>query len=54
MIIERDEQMKCFGTPYDPKMRSNIDLIGILERENRENKNKEVILKEFRDKKKKN
>ena len=45
MIIERDEQRKCFETPYDPKMRSNIDLIGILERKNRENKDKEVILK---------
>ena len=33
-------------------MRSNIDLIGILERKNRENKDKEVILKEYGDLKK--
>ena len=34
-------------------MRPNIDLIGILERKNRENKDKEVILKEYGDLKKK-
>ena len=49
MMIERDEQMKCFGTPYEPTMRSNIDLISILEGENRESKDKEVTLKEYRD-----
>ena len=53
MKIERDEQMKYFWTPYEPKMRSNIDLIGILERKNRENEDKEVILKESGDLKKK-
>ena len=52
MKIERDEQMKYFWTPYEPKMRSNIDLIGILERKNRENEDKEVILKEYGDLKK--
>lgn len=43
--IERDEQMKCFGTSYEPKVRSNIYLICILEREGRENNGKEVIFK---------
>ena len=44
--------MKYFWTPYEPKMRSNIDLIGILERKNKENKDREVILKEYGDLKK--
>lgn len=52
--IERDEQMKCFGTSYEPKVRSNIYLIGILERENRENNGKEVIFKRRQEIKKKN
>lgn len=51
--IERDEQMKCFGTSYEPKVRSNIYLIGILERENRENNGKEVIFKRRQEIKKK-
>lgn len=39
----RDEQMKCFGTFHEPKMRANIYLIVTLEGENRENNGKEII-----------
>lgn len=52
--IERDEQMKCFGTSYEPKVRSNIYLICSLEREGRENNGKEVIFKIRQEIKKKN
>lgn len=41
--------MKCFRTFHEPKMSSNILLIGFLEKENRENNGKEIIFKRIQE-----